>query len=309
MTVKIHLDTDIGGDIDDLCALAMVLRWDGVELTGITTSAETNGRRAGYARRVLELEKRNDIPVAAGAQVSGGSYRFPELAYPDEIRYWSLPCPAAPTPLEDALELLRQSIEQGAVLAAIGPYTNLCLLDRKYPGILKQARLFLMGGCVLTMRAGFPSWGNDSDWNIQLDISSARHVIENSDATLVPITVTCETALRRIYLERLRRSGGLGELIARQAEAFAEDEQMERRFGETCAGVPRDIINFLHDPLACAVALGWTDGIEIQELPITLAEEGGWLHERIDPSGRPRRIVTGVDGPRFSEFWLHRITG
>jgi hypothetical protein len=26
----VHLDTDIGGDIDDLCALAMLLRWPGV---------------------------------------------------------------------------------------------------------------------------------------------------------------------------------------------------------------------------------------------------------------------------------------
>ena len=24
---KIHLDTDLGGDIDDLCALAMLLKW------------------------------------------------------------------------------------------------------------------------------------------------------------------------------------------------------------------------------------------------------------------------------------------
>ena len=38
--MKIHLDTDIGGDIDDLCALAMVLRWPGAELTGVTTVAE-----------------------------------------------------------------------------------------------------------------------------------------------------------------------------------------------------------------------------------------------------------------------------
>jgi hypothetical protein len=24
---KVHLDTDLGSDIDDLCALAMLLRW------------------------------------------------------------------------------------------------------------------------------------------------------------------------------------------------------------------------------------------------------------------------------------------
>jgi inosine-uridine nucleoside N-ribohydrolase len=35
------LDTDIGGDIDDLCALVMLLRWPGVELTGIATNRIT----------------------------------------------------------------------------------------------------------------------------------------------------------------------------------------------------------------------------------------------------------------------------
>jgi purine nucleosidase len=52
---KIHLDTDLGSDIDDLCALAILLRWPGVELTGVTTVAEENGRRAGYVRVVLKV--------------------------------------------------------------------------------------------------------------------------------------------------------------------------------------------------------------------------------------------------------------
>ena len=81
---KIHLDTDLGGDIDDLCALVMLLRWKDVEFTGITTVAEADGRRAGYVRHVLELEGRKEIPVAAGADVSQGFYRYPELGYPDE---------------------------------------------------------------------------------------------------------------------------------------------------------------------------------------------------------------------------------
>lgn len=52
---KIHLDTDLGGDIDDLCALAMLLRWRNVELTGITTVAENGGKRAGHTRYVLNI--------------------------------------------------------------------------------------------------------------------------------------------------------------------------------------------------------------------------------------------------------------
>ncbi|RPI99364.1 MAG: nucleoside hydrolase, partial [Chloroflexi bacterium] len=50
--MKIHLDTDIGGDLDDLCALAMLLKWPDLDITGVTTVAEEQGRRAGYAHYV-----------------------------------------------------------------------------------------------------------------------------------------------------------------------------------------------------------------------------------------------------------------
>jgi inosine-uridine nucleoside N-ribohydrolase len=94
-----------------------------------------------------------------------------------------------------------------------------------------KAKLFLMGGYVFPSRAGFPGWGNEMDFNIQVDVRSAKHVIQNSNPTLIPITVTGETSLRRAYLDDLRMSGALGELIARQAEAFAEDEKFEMIYG------------------------------------------------------------------------------
>jgi hypothetical protein len=95
----------------------------------------------------------------------------------------------------------------------------------------------------------------------------------------------------------------LGQLIAGQAEAFALDEQHEARYG-SYEGLPTDIINFQHDPLACAIALGWNDGVEIEELPQVVEEKSGWLAERVDPSGKPVLVVTKVDGLRFSEFWI-----
>ncbi len=306
--LKVHLDTDLGGDIDDLCALAMLLRWpDDVQITGITTVAEANGRRAGYVKYVLGLEGRRDIPVASGAEVSQGFYRYPELGYPDEERYWPEPVASSSSALEKALQLLKQSIEQGAIIIAIGPFTNLYLLDLQYPGILMQANLFLMGGYVYPIQAGFPQWGNDMDWNIQVDIRSAKHVIEHSNPTLIPLSVTVETALRRAYLSDLWKSGALGQLLARQAEAFASDEQNETKYGQTCEGLPQDIINFLHDPLACAISLGWNDGVEIEELPLFLEEKDGWLYERIHPSGKHMRVVTKINGARFNEFWLDKI--
>jgi inosine-uridine nucleoside N-ribohydrolase len=141
------------------------------------------------------------------------------------------------------------------------------------------------------------------DYNVQEDINSAKYVLEHAHPTLIPLTVTVETALRRAYLPNLQHAGALGRLIARQAEAWGIYWQNEEKWEKTCAGLPDDILNFQHDPLACAVALGW-DGVKISELPIKVEVRDGWLHQYVAETGKPIRIVTEVDGDRFNEFWL-----
>lgn len=301
--MKLHLDTDLGGDIDDLCALAMLLRWPGVELTGVTTSAEAGGKRAGFVRHALALEGRRDVPVAAGAD-----YPRP-LHYYDELTYWGTHVAPSPDPPDAALSLLSRSIEAGAVVAVIGPYTNLALLEERRPGILDGARLVLMGGSVYMPRAGLPQWGGEEDYNMQSDVEAALRVVESSRPTLVPLSVTLQTALRREHLPALKAAGALGALLARQAEAFIRDEGMAEKFGQTCPEVPDDIINFQHDPLACALALGWDEGVEIRDVPLRLEIRDGLLRQTLDEKARPLPVVTDVDGPRFNQFWVDTLCG
>lgn len=304
--IKVHLDTDLGGDIDDLCALALLLRQEDVQITGITTVAENEGKRAGYVHYVLELEERGDIPVAAGADGAGGYFRD-KPGLPAEERYWPAPVVAAPGPVDEALDLIKSSLDQGAKVIGIGPFTNLSLYDQRYPGDLKGAKITLMGGYVYPVRPGFPQWGNEMDYNVQVDVGSAQQVIERAEVCLVPLSVSVETALRRSYLPALRRSGELGRLIARQAEAFADEWKYERAFAETCDGLPDDLINFQHDALACAIALGWNEGVEIEELPLILEVKDGWLLERIDERGKAIQVVTKVDGEAFGRYWLDQM--
>jgi purine nucleosidase len=299
---KIHLDTDIGGDMDDLCALAMLLKWPDLNITGVTTVSEDQGRRAGYVRYVLGLMERTDIPYAAGADVSGGYYRY-KLDYPPEEENWPEPITPQPGSPDKAVALLKRSIEQGAVIVATGPFTNLMLLEKQSPGILSQTNLFLMGGHVFAMPAGYPQWGNEMDYNIQIDIHSARSVLEHASPTLVPVTVSCQTALRRAYLPRLAQAGRLGQLIVRQAELCARSEHYEQIYGETCPGLPRDIINFQHDPLTCAIALGWHEGVEIETVHLKLETRDSWLYEIPDGDGISTRLVTKIDGNAFNEYW------
>lgn len=306
--MKLHLDTDIGGNIDDLCALALVLAWPDVELTGITTVAEHQGKRAGYVRYALGLAGREDVDVAAGADVALNRYRnLPAL--PDESVYWPEPIPPHRTPLRAALALLQRSIEQGATIAAIGPCTNLALLERRSPGILEAARIFLMGGFVAAPRAGFPQFDHTRDSNFQNDVQSAHDVLHAAHPTLVPISITVETWLRRAHLPALRAGGPLARLMARQAEAYAAEKNYSERYGSSCAALPADVLSFQHDPLTCALALGWDQGIEIREVSLRLDIEDGWLHQRLDDTGSPTRVVTRVDGQSFSDFWVTAVSG
>src|SRR6478672_5625015 len=99
---KLHIDTDLGGDIDDLCALAMVLHWPDVELLAVTTNSDDQGRRAGYTRYALDLAGRADIAVAAGADVALGCYRV-KPGFPEERIYWPAAIPPNPNALDHAL--------------------------------------------------------------------------------------------------------------------------------------------------------------------------------------------------------------
>ena len=78
-------------------------------------------------------------------------------------------------------------------------------------------------------------------------------------------------------------------MLARQAEAFAEEEMAER-FGQVHARLPDDLVNLQHDALACAVALGW-DGVEVRDVPLASSLDGDDVQERVDHAGVPTRVV------------------
>jgi purine nucleosidase len=155
--VRIHLDTDFGGDTDDACALAMLLGWSGVEITGITTVADPGGRRAAYVAHLLHVAGRDEIPLAAGAEVSSTTLGRADPG--DDKRHWPADISPRPSPPGAALDLLGRSLDSGATLVAIGPYTNLALLEISCAGSLAREPVVVMGGWVDQPAPGLPRWG------------------------------------------------------------------------------------------------------------------------------------------------------
>ena len=298
---RVHLDTDLGSDTDDLCALAMLLGWPGAELVGVTTSTDPGGIRAGWVRWSLALAGRDAIPIAAGAAATLGEL-FGPLAFPD---YWPQPVQPLPAAPGAALELLARSVEDGATLVAIGPWTNLAMLEAERPGLLRDADLVVMGGHVPPPGPRLPSWGPREDWNVQQDVRAAEIVLERCDPTVVPIGPCLHTTLRDAHMDALRQAGALGALLADQGEAHARDNG-RRELGEAYPGLPDDLVNFQYDSLACAVGLGW-EGVRIEEIPIGIAIEESLLVMREDPAGHRLRVATEVDGARFENVWLDAV--
>ncbi len=302
--MRIHLDTDLGGDPDDTCALAMLLGWPGVELVGITTTIDPGGRRAGLVAHCLELAGRDDIPLAAGAGVSLTTLRRADPTTNDE-RYWPNTLAARPSLPGAALDLLDHSVEQGATIIGIGPYTNLALLEVAWPGSLGRVPVVVMGGWTQPPADGLPAWGPEMDWNVQWDTRAAEIVAASAKLTLVPLPVTLKAHLRAADLPRLRAAGPLGGLLARQAEAHAADFGMAE-LGRAHAGLPDDLLNFHYDPVACAVALGWP-GAVVEELRLQPVLDGEVLRFQADEAGRRTCVVVDLDGVSFTETWLAAV--
>ncbi|MEV0822045.1 nucleoside hydrolase [Nonomuraea rubra] len=302
--MRLHLDTDLGGDPDDVCALAMVLGWPGVEIVGITTTGDPDGRRAGYAEHCLRLAGRQDIPVVAGAGTSttGG----PMGGLPDHERYWGVPVAPRPAPPpEAAIDLLERSIDQGATIAAIGPFTNLARLHEARPGRLDGVPVVAMGGWLRPLGPGLPAWGPDMDWNTQCDPRAAELMAGCARLTLVPLPVAVRSQLRAAHLPRLAASGPLGELLARQCRAYAVDAGMTE-LGRAHAGLPDDLVNIHWDPVACAVALGWS-GAVVQEQRVRTVLEAEQLRFEEDPGGRRTHVLTGLDAQAFDDTWIEAV--
>ena len=304
----VHLDTDLGSNPDDVAALAYLLARPDVELSGVTTVDDPGGRRAGCVREVLRLAGRTDVPVAAGAErslTSGQQSGRPPPGPP----YWPAVVPPAPGPVDVALALLATSVTAGAVVVGIGPATTLALLERRTPGALRTAHVVLMGGWVDRPGRGLPQWGPEDDWNVTCDVVAATEVrIAAGRLTVVPLAATAQVHLRDRDLPRLRASGPVGDLMARQAGAY-RDDQGKRALRRRYAGLPDDLANFHHDPLAAAVAAGW-DGVTIEETYLRTAEGEHGRLERVgpdDPGSRAVELVVDIDGPAFAEHWLRTV--
>jgi purine nucleosidase len=278
----IILDTDIGGDIDDAFALALVLHSPELDLRAVTTVSGDTQARARLAAKMLAVAGRTGIPVAAG--VPGPATDSPQTRWADGFSSPDLVS-------ERAVALMRSAIDRSPgkiVVVAIGPLTNVAALLRQYPEEARKIhQIVLMGGSI--HRGYYPGSGPTPEYNIAADAAASQSVFSAG----IPILMAPLDVTARLQLEQ----SSLNSLFSRHTPLTDALEALYKLWGQP---VPT-----LHDPMAVSLLL---DPALCTRKPLAVAitDKGMTVPEE----GKPSNAVVALETnpARFIQFYLHRLS-
>lgn len=302
MLTRVILDTDIGTDVDDCLALALLLGSPEIALAGITCVYGDVALRARMVRKLLALRGLGGVPILKGASEPLLGLR-PIYWEGQEGQGLLDPSDAdgGDGETEDAVDFLIRTVREAPEeihLLAIGPLTSVALALKRDPRFGRDlGALTIMGGALRGPKSlGLPY----VEHNIRCD-PEAAHVVLSSGIplTLVPLDVTTRVRITPAGVARIAAAG------TPFHAAVAEQVDRYPRFG-------RLGYTFLHDPLAAALVVA-PDlvGYETVHLDVEL---GGRLtagatlmRAPTDDAPANARVALTVDVARAEEFIIDRI--
>ena len=305
-------DTDIGSDVDDAIALALVLACpEQLELVAVTTVAGDAPLRARIAAGLLGLAGRRDVDVCAGEEQPLLRPRERFAMQGHESRYLE-GLPAAPVSREPAPERIVRAAREipGLELVAVGPLSNLAralALDPELPG--RVAGLTVMGGHIREVRIGEHVCAPGIDYNLCSDPEASVAVLgAGFRTTLVTADVTLSTWMVATDVERLAQAGPVARVLAAQIRIWTPVQR--KIFTELGGTLAPDNAAFLHDPLT-VLALIDASPLHFESLRIVTTIEQGVLRTHELPLaaelGSEMLVATGVDPARAARAIVDRL--
>jgi len=273
---RVILDTDIGSDVDDALALALLLGTPTAELIGVTTVYGDTLLRARLAARIAGSAGWTG-PVHAGrAETLSGKevwWAGHEGALYDVLE-------AEHVASENAVDYLIEQVTAapGAIdVIAIGPLTNIAAAiaaDERFAEGVRH--LYVMGG----------AFGDDEpEHNFRSDVAAARVVFASGiPTTVAALEITRQVRIEQEALDRIAAAGELGRIL------LAEIEQWWRYWDATW--------NVPHDPVTVLTMTEPELFTYSEPGRVSIADDGtSVLHEGEGAT----RIVTALDGRAVAE--------
>lgn len=301
---KILLDTDIGDDIDDAFALALLVRSPEIELVAVTTVFRNVEQRAKIALALLEDLEATDIPVYLGEKGTPDKMnrifpyeKFDERGMPIVAHFGEDMAAYLPRK-EDGVNVILKNIERygkDLEILAIGPLTNLAAAFEKSPEIFKKV------GSITVM--GAAAFSDYPEWNTRWDTKAARTVFNcGVPVRVVGLNVTKQCVFSEEDLKFFRANlNGKYTRLKRMMEIWIKN----------IAGKTNPI---MHDPLAAAVLIGEFCKFEAKYIYVWLEKDDlgrtGYTHcfdYKVPESGKVK-VATAVNARSFMEFLKERLT-
>jgi purine nucleosidase len=291
MQRPVLLDTDIGSDVDDLLALALLVRAPELQLIGVTTVYGDTMLRARMTRLVLDQLERKSVPIGIGARetLSGGpvwwaGHEGQGIPGLDRVQI---------DEGATAAELLHQAATEhrGRLeLFAIGPLTNVAEAISSDDSFAPSLRhLYVMGGAF---------WMEQAEHNIKSDPEAADIVFRSGiPMTICGLDVTQRVRLREADMPQIREAAsGIGAVL---------EDQVRRWWAYTGATE-----NHLHDPVAILPALR-PELFRFEQCDVQVEVEGANPgRTRVDECGSGAvRIAADVDVKAAEQEIVRRLAG
>ena len=275
------LDTDIGTDVDDLMALALIFGSPSIELLGVTTVYGDTALRGRMTKRIAEIADVS-VPVHAGESdtLSGRDIWWAghEARLYDDLGRHTLDGADAVGHLIDTVCAAPGTVD----VIAIGPLTNIAAAIRRDPRFAGAIRhLWVMGGSF--------SDEDEPEHNFRSDATAAEIVFAAGIPTTVAgLEITRLITMGSDALARMSAAGELGRVIDAEIRQWWE-------FWGTEWNVP-------HDPVT-VLTLTQPELMEFSpdgRIEILRGEETEGV-SRFHPGGGKTRIVTGLDAEAVAD--------
>jgi inosine-uridine nucleoside N-ribohydrolase len=188
--VPVILDTDIGSDIDDTWALAMLLKSPELDVRLVVSDTGNTTYRAKIIAKMLEAAGRTDIPVGVGVRQSDKTGPQQEWVETYLLSDYD------GTMHQDGVKAIIDSITDSAepvTLICIGPVPNVAAALEWKPEIAKNARFVGMHGCLHKSPWGYDrkKGGVLAEYNVYSDPKAIQKVFKAPwQVTITPLD-TC----------------------------------------------------------------------------------------------------------------------
>ncbi|MFP4380757.1 MAG: nucleoside hydrolase [Candidatus Sumerlaeia bacterium] len=291
--IPVILDTDIGSDIDDTWALAMLLKCPELDLRLVVSDTDDTDYRARLAARLLDVAGRTDVPVGVGINPSNLEKRegqwewvkeYPLSQYPGTIH-------------EDGVDAIIRTImdsDETITLICIGPVPNIAEALRREPAIAPRTRFVGMHGAI---RRGMPGSPDKiySEYNVKRDIPACQQVFRApwKEAIITPIDTCGYVKLRDDKYEKVAR--------CEEPTMRAVIENYNYWLGEKPYPGESSV---LFDTVAIHLAYSF-DFLKMEEITVLVNDEGRTVE---DASGATMQVaIDWLDLPCYEDFLVERL--